>query len=178
MTVIKHPGQRVGIFIDSQNLYHSAKNLYRKRVNFGQLVKDGLAGRTLVRALAYVVKTESGEEQNFIDALEKAGIEAKIKDLQIFFGGAKKADWDVGIAVDAINLSPKLDAVILISGDGDFVPLVEYLKHNKGCQVEVMAFGKSSSSRLIETEDNFTDLDKNPRRYLMGSPEYRKRTLN
>ncbi|MCK5059530.1 MAG: NYN domain-containing protein [Candidatus Pacebacteria bacterium] len=178
MTVIKHPGQRVGIFIDSQNLYHSAKNLYRKRVNFGQLVKDGLAGRTLVRALAYVVKTESGEEQNFIDALEKAGIEAKIKDLQIFFGGAKKADWDVGIAVDAINLSPKLDAVILISGDGDFVPLVEYLKHNKGCQVEVMAFGKSSSSRLIETADNFTDLDKNPRRYLMGSPEYRKRTLN
>ena len=174
MTVIKHPGQRVGIFIDSQNLYHSAKNLYHKRVNFGQLVKDGLAGRTLVRALAYVVKTESGEEQNFIEALEKAGIEAKIKDLQIFFGGAKKADWDVGIAVDAINLSPRLDAVIIVSGDGDFVPLVEYLKHNKGCQVEVMAFGKSSSARLIEAADDFTDMDKNPRRYLIGGPNYRK----
>ena len=178
MTVIKHPGQRVGIFIDSQNLYHSAKNLYRKRVNYGQLVKDGLAGRVLVRALAYLVKTESGEEQSFIEALEKVGIEAKIKDLQIFFGGAKKADWDVGIAVDAINLSPRLDAVILISGDGDFVPLVEYLKHNKGCQVEVMAFGKSSSARLIEAADDFTDLDKNPRRYLIGNSTYKKRRVN
>lgn len=173
MTVIKHPGQRVGVFIDSQNLYHSAKNLYKKRVNFGQVVKEGLAGRALIRAIAYVVKTESGEEQAFIDALEKSGIETKTKDLQIFWGGAKKGDWDVGIAVDAINLSPKLDAVILVSGDGDFVPLVEYLKYNKGCQVEVIAFGKSSSARLIEAADDFIDLDTNSKKYLMPGSDYR-----
>ncbi|MDP2705166.1 MAG: NYN domain-containing protein [Patescibacteria group bacterium] len=173
MTVIKHPGQRVGVFIDSQNLYHSAKNLYKRRVNFGQVVKEGLAGRALIRAIAYVVKTESGEEQAFIDALEKSGIETKTKDLQIFWGGAKKGDWDVGIAVDAINLSPKLDAVILVSGDGDFVPLVEYLKYNKGCQVEVIAFGKSSSARLIEAADDFIDLDVNSKKYLMPGSDYR-----
>ncbi|MEK7179891.1 MAG: NYN domain-containing protein [Patescibacteria group bacterium] len=173
MTVIKHTGQRVGIFIDTQNLYHSAKNLYKKRVNFGQVVKDGLAGRTLIRAIAYVIRTESGEEQGFIDALEKAGIETKNKDLQIFYGGAKKGDWDVGIAVDAINLSPKLDAVILLSGDGDFVPLVEYLKYNRGCQVEVIAFGKSSSARLIDAADDFIDLDLNSKKYLMPGSDYR-----
>ena len=99
--------------------------------------------------------------------MEKFGIETKTKNLQIFSGGAKKGDWDVGLAVDAIKLAPKLDAVILVTGDGDFVPLVEYLKVH-GCQVEVMSFGKSSSAKLIEEADDFIDLDLNPQKYLIG----------
>jgi uncharacterized LabA/DUF88 family protein len=170
MSVIKHQEQRVGVFIDTQNLYHSAKNLYGAKVNFGRVVEDAVAGRALIRAVAYVITTESGEEQNFFEALGKMGIETKTKDLQIFGSGAKKADWDVGLAVDAIKLAPKLDAVVLVSGDGDFVPLVEYLKTNEGCQVEVISFGKSTSSRLIESADHFTDLDQDARKYLIGSP--------
>lgn len=173
MSVIKHKNQRVGIFIDTQNLYHSAKNIYNARVNFDQVVKDGLDGRQLIRAIAYVITTESGEEKNFFDALEKMGIETKTKNLQIFSSGSKKADWDVGLAVDAIKLAPKLDAVIIVSGDGDFVPLLEYLKVNEGCQVEVMSFGKSSSSKLVEAADDFIDLDLNPKKYLMGYSEGR-----
>ncbi len=168
MTVIKHKEQRVGIFIDAQNLYHSAKNLYRAKVNFGQIMKDAVAGRALIRAVAYVITTESGEEKSFFEALEKLGIETKTKNLQIFSGGAKKGDWDVGLAVDAIKMAPKLDTVILASGDGDFVPLVEYLKMNEGCQVEVIAFGKSSSSKLIESTDDFIDLCDNPKKYILG----------
>lgn len=168
MSVIKHSAQRVGVFIDTQNLYHCAKNLYRARVNFSQVVKDALAGRALIRAVAYVVTTESGEEKAFFEALEKAGIETKTKDLQVFSGGAKKADWDVGLAVDAIKMGPKVDTVIIASGDGDFVPLVQYLKENQGCQVEVVSFGKSTSAKLIEAADSFTDLDQNPRKYLLG----------
>jgi len=168
MSVIKHKEQRVGIFIDTQNLYHSSKNLYNSKVNFGQIVKDALAGRRLVRAVAYVITTESGEEKGFFEALEKVGIETKTKNLQIFAGGAKKADWDVGLAVDAIKLAPKLDTVIIISGDGDFIPLVEYLQINEGCQVEVIAFGKSASAKLKEAADDFIDLDQNARKYLMG----------
>ncbi len=122
MSVIKHTEQRVGIFIDAQNLYHSAKNLYHGRVNFGQVAKDALANRVLIRAIAYVITTESGEEKNFFDALEKGGIETKPKNLQIFAGGSKKADWDVGLAVDAIKMAPKLDTIIIVSGDGDFCP--------------------------------------------------------
>jgi uncharacterized LabA/DUF88 family protein len=95
------------------------------------------------------------------------GIETKTKDLQIFSSGAKKADWDVGLAIDAVKLSPKLDAVILVTGDGDFVPLVEYLQMNEGCQVEVVSFGKSTSAKLIEAADHFTDLDLNPGKYLL-----------
>ena len=132
------------------------------------MVKEGLAGRSLTRAVAYVIATESGEEKSFFEALGKMGIETKTKDLQIFAGGAKKGDWDVGLAVDAIKLAPKLDAVILVTGDGDYVPLVEFLK-NQGCQVEVMSFGKSSSAKLVEIADDFIDLDNNPRKYLLGS---------
>jgi len=144
MTVIKHKEQRVGVFIDTQNLYHSARNLYQSRVNFGAVLKDAVAGRKLVRAVAYVITTEAGDEKNFFEALSKLGIETKTKDLQIFAGGAKKADWDVGLAVDAIKMSPRLDSVVIISGDGDFIPLVEYLQ-TIGVQVEVVSFGKSTS---------------------------------
>lgn len=168
MTVIKHKEQRVGVFIDTQNLYHSARNLYKARVNFGAVLKDVLAGRALIRAVAYVITTEAGDEKNFFEALAKQGIETKTKDLQIFAGGMKKADWDVGIAVDAISMAPKLDVVILISGDGDFVPLVEYLKIHSGIQVEVASFGKSTSGKLREAVDDFVDLSDNPRKYLMG----------
>lgn len=167
MAIVKHPEQRVGIFIDTQNLYHSAKNIYKAKVNFDAVVKEALANRKLVRAISYVVTTESGEEQPFFEALQKIGIETKTKDLQIFFGGAKKADWDVGLAVDAIKMAPKLDVIVLASGDGDFVPLVEYVR-SQGCQVEVITFGRSASARLIETTDDFTDLDEDPRKYLIG----------
>ncbi len=168
MAVIKHKGQRVGMFIDTQNLYHSAKNLYKAKVNFANVVKEAVAGRVLIRATAYVVSTESGEEKAFFDALTKIGIETKVKDLQIFLDGAKKADWDVGMAVDAIAMSAKLDTIILATGDGDFVPLVEYLKNAVGCQVEVISFGKSSSSRLKDVADDFIDMCVNPRNYLIG----------
>lgn len=168
MSVIKHKEQRVGVFIDTQNLYHSAKNLYHSRVNFGAIMKEAIGGRALIRAIAYVITTESGEEKNFFEALGKLGIEAKTKNLQIFTGGAKKADWDVGLAVDAIKLAPKLDTVIIASGDGDFIPLVEYLKTNEGCQVEVISFGKSSSGKLREAADDFIDMCDNPRKYLIN----------
>lgn len=167
MAVIKHRDQRVGVFIDTQNLYHSGKNLYHSKVNFGQIVADALAERSLIRAIAYVITTEAGDEKAFFEALTKMGIETKTKDLQIFASGSKKADWDVGLAVDAVKLAPKLDAVILLSGDGDFVPLIEYLQIREGCQVEVVSFGKSTSSKLIEAADDFLDLDKDPNRYLI-----------
>jgi len=167
MAIIKHPEQRVGVFIDTQNLYHSAKNIYHARVHFGNVLKDSVAGRRLIRARAYMVTTESGEEKAFLEALVKLGIEPKTKDLQIFFGGSKKADWDVGMAVDAIVASEKLDTIILFTGDGDFIPLVYYLKEH-GCQVEVVSFGRSTSGKLKEATDNFLDLDGDPRRYLIN----------
>ncbi len=167
MSIIKNKDQRVGVFMDVQNMYHSAKNLYGARVNFKEILKTAVANRKLIRAIAYVVTTESGDEKAFLEALTKAGIEVKSKDLQIFPGGMKKADWDVGMAVDAISLNTKLDTIVLVTGDGDFVPLVEYLQ-SQGQQVEVISFGKSASAKLKEVVDDFTDLSASPQKYLIG----------
>jgi len=165
--MIKHKEQRVGVLVDVSNMYHSAKNLYHKRVNFKEVLKEAVAGRKLIRAIAYVVRTEQGEETPFFEALDKQGFEVNMKDLQIFAGGAKKGDWDVGITVDAIKLSQNLDVIILITGDGDYVPLVKYLKENKGCLVEVMAFGRTASSALVEESDSFIDLS-DDKKFLLG----------
>ncbi len=158
--------QRVEVLIDVQNLYYSARNLYGQKVNFGEVLKEGVSGRKFIRAFAYVVRTKGGEEKPFFDALTKLGIETRVRDLQEFYGGAKKADWDVGIVIDAIRTASSLDVIILASGDGDFIPLVEYLK-NQGKRVEVMGFGKTTSLKLKETADEFIDLDLEPEKFLL-----------
>lgn len=162
----KHKDQRVSVFIDVQNLYHSAKHLYQARVDFGEALKTAVAGRRLVRAFAYVVRTKTGEEKPFFEALSNLGIETRVKDLQEYYGGLKKADWDVGIAVDAIKVSPSVDVVVLMSGDGDYTPLVEYLiAHGK--RVEAYAFGRSTSSRLREVTDEFVDMESDINKFLL-----------
>jgi len=158
ITAPQRKNHRVGIFVDVQNMYHSAKNLYKSRVNFRELLKLATAGRQLSRAFAYVVKSDTEEEKAFFDALEKSGFELKIKDLQIFPGGMKKGDWDVGLAIDAVGLSKLLDVVVIVSGDGDYQPLVEYLQYG-GLIVEVVAFKRSASSKIIEVANNFIDLE-------------------
>lgn len=120
----------------------------------------------MIRAFAYVVRTKTGEEKPFFDALIKLGIETRVRDLQEFFGGLKKADWDVGIVIDAIRTAPSVDVIVLASGDGDFIPLVEYLK-NQGKRVEVIAFGRSASSKLQEAADEFVNLEGEAERYLL-----------
>ncbi len=173
----KHKGQRIAVFLDVQNLYHSAKNLYNARVDFSKVVETAVSKRTLIRSFAYVIKTKTGEEKSFFEALINLGIEIRVKDLQEFHGGLKKGDWDVGIAVDAIRMSPTLDAIILVTGDGDFVPLVEYLK-NRGKRVEVIGFERSASLKLKEAADEFINLEENSRRFLLATSSGKSKKLS
>ncbi len=161
----QHKDQRVVVLIDTQNLYYSAKNLYQSKVDFGQVLKLAVGARKLIRAFAYVIQTKTGEEKPFFEALQDLGIETRAKELQEFYGGAKKGDWDVGIVIDAIRASTSADVIVLVSGDGDFIPLVEYLK-NQGKRVEVLAFGKSTSSKLKEDADEFVDLGEDTKKFL------------
>jgi len=169
-----HKAQRVGVFVDVQNLYYSARFMHNAKVNFRGVLQSAVQNRILVRAIAYVIRTEEVKKEAFFEALQKIGFEIKAKDLQVFYGGAKKGDWDIGIAMDAIELAPRLDTIVICSGDGDFVPLVEHLRRALGCRVEVVAFGKSASSKLKEAADSFTDLDKNPRKYLIKKQPIKK----
>lgn len=175
--MIKHNDQRIGVFVDVGNMYHSAKNLFNTRVNFKEVLKSAVAGRKLIRANVYVVKSNSPEEQSFFEALSKQGFDLKMKDLQVFPDGSKKGDWDVGLSVDAIKAADKLDVVVLVTGDGDYIPLIVYLRENKGCQVEVMAFGQTASSKLVEQADDFIDLGKEKEKYLLMMPSRRAAPL-
>lgn len=158
--------QRVGIFIDTQNIYHSAKVLFQARVDYKEVLETAIRGRRLIRAFAYVIKSDVEEESKFFDALNELGIETRMKDLQVFFGGAKKGDWDVGIAIDIVRMLDKLDVVVLISGDGDFTELLKYVK-SRGVKAEVIAFSNSTSSMLLEEVDQFYDLGEEGGRYLL-----------
>ncbi len=155
----KHKDQKIAVFVDVQNMYYSGKNLFNRKVNFGMLLKRAVANRQLLRALAYVIKADMPDENTFHDALKNVGFEVKSKDLQTFYGGHKKGDWDVGIAMDTIRIASKVDTIVIVSGDGDFADLVVYLK-GLGCRVEVIGFEKTTSSRLLEVADDFTPIDR------------------
>ena len=165
---MRYPWQRVGVLVDVQNMYYSARALYSSYVNFGNLLRESTADRQLIRAFAYVVRADIPKQKEFFTALEATGYELRVKDLQEFPGGMKKGNWDVGIAVDAIGLSNKLDVVVLVTGDGDFVDLVEFLQ-NQGVLVEVAGFGRSTSGKLKEAADQFIDLERDTDKFLLKS---------
>lgn len=171
--------QRVAVFVDVQNMYYSCKNLYNANLNFGEVLQSAIKNRKLIRAFAYVIKAEVGKEQDFFDALETQGYEVKAKDLQIFYGGSKKGDWDVGLTIDAVILANKVDVVVLVTGDGDYVPLVKFLQNNKGCKVELISFKKTTSSTLINEVDDYIDMGEDLKKYLVKNnfSQWRKKPI-
>lgn len=166
MKKARHKNQRIGVFVDVQNMYYSARNLYKSKVDFKTILKESINNRKLIRAIAYVIKADVKDENTFYEALEDMGFEVRAKELQVFYGGEKKGDWDVGIAMDVMRLAPKLDTIVLVSGDGDFSDLLEHAK-SLGCRTEVIAFGKTTSHRLKEVSDFFVDLD-DSKKYLFN----------
>ena len=171
MNLSQNKEQRVAVFVDVQNMYYSAKNLYSSKVDFGKVLRNAVAGRRLIRAFAYVIKADVGAEKEFFEALNNIGYEVRLKDLQVFLGGAKKGDWDVGLCMDAVRMMPKIDAMVLVSGDGDYADLLEYAK-SQGVRTEVIAFGKTGSSKLFNVADDITDMSKIPMRFLIGKSKF------
>ncbi len=163
---VKHPDQRVGVFIDVSNMYMSAQSLYNTNVNFEAVLKKAVDKRRLVRAFAYVIETEGGKEQKFFEVLEKQGYEVRVKPLQVFKSGAKKGDWDVGLTIDVVRLLPLLDTVVVVSGDGDYQDLLDYLRGH-GRRTEVISFGRTTSHKLIDEADEFIDMSKNKKKFLI-----------
>jgi len=168
-----HKSQRVGVFVDVQNIVISARALYNAKVNFRNLLNHAVGGRTLIRAFVYTIRTPETSRESFFESLARMGFEIKAKDVQIFPDGSKKGDWDIGMAMDAIELAPKLDTIVIVSGDGDFIPLIQHLQRAMGCRVEVVAFGRSTNKAVLDVVDDFTDLDANKGAFLMRDyPSY------
>jgi uncharacterized LabA/DUF88 family protein len=161
-----HPGQRVALLADAQNLYHTAQSIYTRNIDYSSLLEKAVQDRTLTRAIAYVIRADAPDEESFFDALEDIGFERKIKDIKTFSDGSKKADWDVGMALDAVTLASHNDTIVLCTGDGDFSRLCSHLRH-EGVRVEVMGFRSSTADELVEAADVFIDLAERPQTFLL-----------
>ncbi len=166
MLQFSYEHRRVGVFIDVQNMYYSARNLFTQKVHFGNIVREGVGKQKLVRAIAYTIATKQGEEAPFFEALSGMGIELMTKDLLEYEGGHKKGDWDVGMTIDIVRMLDMLDVVILVSGDGDYVPLGEYVKQ-RGRIFHVMSFRESTSGKLVSCADIYTNLSERPDLFLL-----------
>lgn len=158
LDAIRTQHQRIGIFVDVQNLFYSAKMFHKSKMNFRKLLEEIVGGRQLVRAIAYVVHKQGVDHSAFVDALTRLGYEIKSKELRERPDGTAKGDWDMGIAIDTIAMASKVDTIVLVSGDGDFVPLVEMLKA-RGCRVEVVSFVKSTAKELIQAATEYKAIE-------------------
>ena len=161
-----HPSQRVAVLADSQNLYHTAQSMYTQNIDYSALLEEAVSGRELTRAIAYVIRADAPEEESFFEALVDIGFETQIKDIKTFADGSKKADWDVGMVLDAVTLANHVDTVVLCTGDGDFTRLCRHLKH-EGVRVEAFCFEESTAEELIEAVDDFVDMSEDTDRFLL-----------
>ena len=152
--------QRLGIFVDVQNMFYSAKLLHQSKVDYGRLLREITGTRHLVRAIAYIVQKPDVNQAGFHEALSRFGYELKIKELKIRSdpdgrsGTTAKGSWEIGMTIDAVMMAPRLDTVTLVTGDGDYVPLVECLKAH-GCRTEVVSFERSTAGELIKAADQY-----------------------
>jgi len=149
--------QRVDIFVDVQNMYYAARDIFGGRLKFPELLDTIVKGRQLVRAIAYVVENNITDQSGFFTVLQASGFEVKSKSLRVRPDGTSKGDWDMGIALDALALSDKVDVVALVSGDGDFTELVYFLR-SRGVRVEIFAFTGTTAESLVRAAEQYTPL--------------------
>ena len=150
--------QRVAIFVDVQNMYYAARNLYQSKLEFSTLLKHLVSKRVLQRALAYVVERPGMEQNKFIEVLRRNGYEVRKRVVGDRSDPTSSGDWNIGITLDALAISPRTDVCILVTGDGDFVPLVEKLR-NDGVRVEIASFRDTTSNDLYQCADQVHHLD-------------------
>jgi len=178
----REQAERVAVFVDGANLYHSIKNYYKGVLDYGRLLSAAVGDRKLLRATFYIVeKQESDDTQgarSFVYNLNKFGYKVRSKPLIVHetltSEGERtvshKGDWDIGIVVDMMRLSEHADTYVLVSGDGDYVEAVEYLQSEKGIRVEVVSAAQCTSQALLDVCDQHTDLADIPDLFRRLSP--------
>lgn len=161
--------ERVGVFIDVQNMYYGARQL-KGKLDFDALQQAAVRDRRLIQAVAYVVESKEIDQSGFIKLLEQRAIEVRRKTLQIRADGSMKGDWDMELALDILDAATNLDVVVLVSGDGDFTSLVKRVK-SMGPRVEVFGFPRTTAKSLVGAADHYQPLD---RKFMI----YRRRTTS
>jgi uncharacterized LabA/DUF88 family protein len=170
--------EKVAVFVDGANLYHSIKSYYKGVLDYGMLLNAAVGDRKLLRATFYIVEKQETDEnsggssgaRSFVYNLNKFGYKVRSKPLVVHESlspeGEKtvshKGDWDIGIIVDMMRLAEHADVYVLVSGDGDYVEAVEYLQSERGLRVEVVSAGQCTSQALLDVCDLHMDLSNIP----------------
>lgn len=149
--------EKVALFIDLGNLYFAARKL-NIRVDYTRMVEVLTKRRRLLRSFAYAgVDPQSPESQGYLTWMKRHGFRVVTKHLRRFPDGTVKANLDVELAIDMLMIAPHIDTAVLVSGDGDFVRLVEAVQF-KGVRVEVVGLAEMTAMALIDVADTFTEL--------------------
>lgn len=153
-----HPSQRVGVLLDTTNLYHAARSRFGGRLDYRRLVARIVGPRVLVRAVAYVTRAEDVNMRPFIEALLEAGITARVKVMPRGIEGTPRTAWDVGIALEAAQLVGKVDALALVSGSPSLADVAGYTRA-MGVRSEVYAVDANLAPEMVDACDVWRAMD-------------------
>ena len=178
--------ERVAVFVDGANLYHSIKNYYKGVLDYGRLLSAAVGNRKLLRATFYIVEKQETDEaqgspsaRSFVYNLNKFGYKVRSKPLIVHEtltaegerSVSHKGDWDIGLVVDMMRLADHAETYVLVSGDGDYVEAVEYLQSEKGIRVEIISAAQCTSQALLDVCDLHTDLADIPDLFRRPGPQ-------
>src|SRR5690554_6671494 len=151
--------QNVLLLVDVQNLYYTARHAYRRHIDYNALWARATRGRRVVHAVAYAIDRGDEKQRQFQNILRGIGFEVRLKPYIQRADGSAKGDWDVGIALDAMEFAEVSDTLVLVSGDGDFDLLTERARQQHNVAVEVYAVKLLAADSLIKAANRFIAID-------------------
>ncbi|MDX1280508.1 NYN domain-containing protein [Shewanella colwelliana] len=147
--------KKLAIFVDVQNIYYTCKEAYGRQFNYRKLWQHlGYEGE-IDKAYAYAIHRGDDGQLKFQDALKHIGFEVKLKPFIQRSDGSAKGDWDVGITIDIMEAAAEVDAIILLSGDGDFGLLLGHVHHKYGVETQVYGVPQLTAKSLIDAATQF-----------------------
>lgn len=151
--------EKVVILVDVQNIYYTTRQAYQASFDYNQFWQQVTANRQVVKAIAYATERGDEKQRQFQNILRAIGFEVKLKPFVKRADGSAKADWDVGITLDALEYAPLADTLVLASGDGDFDLLLEKLKQRHQIQTVVYGVPPLTALSLVRAADSFIAID-------------------
>jgi uncharacterized LabA/DUF88 family protein len=151
--------EKLVVLVDVQNIYYTTKQSYGQNFDYNRFWAKITANRQVIKAIAYAIDRDDEKQRQFQNILRAIGFEVKLKPFIQRVDGSAKGDWDVGIALDAMEYAKDADVVVLASGDGDFDLLVDKIRHDFNAAVEVYGVPKFTSTSLINSASKYIPID-------------------
>lgn len=151
---------KVALFVDIQNVYYTVREAYGRNFDYNKFWAQATANRDVVKAFCYAIDRGDQKQREFQNILRAIGFDVKLKPFIQRSDGSAKGDWDVGIALDAMEYAEQADVIVLVSGDGDFDILVNKIRVKHGKKVEVYGVPQLTAASLMSEASEFIAINK------------------